>query len=43
MGPRIGARIPAFEAQDQHGQVQTFDSIRGSNGAVIVFVRSADW
>lgn len=43
LGPDIGERVPPFEAPDQHGRVQTFDSIRGPNGAVIVFIRSADW
>lgn len=43
MGPEVGKRIPAFEALDQNGRMQTFDSIRGPNGAVIVFIRSADW
>jgi peroxiredoxin len=41
--PQVGDRIPVFEAQDQHGWLQTFESIRGPAGAVIVFVRSADW
>jgi peroxiredoxin len=42
-GPGIGARIPQFEAVDQDGQRQTFASVRGRNGAVIYFHRSADW
>jgi len=43
MGPGIGKHIPAFEALDQHGRPQTFESVRGPRGAVIVFIRSADW
>jgi peroxiredoxin len=42
-GLSIGERIPAFEALDQKGRTQTFESIRGRNGAFVVFVRSADW
>ena len=42
-GPDIGARIPNFEAQDQHGRAQTFASLRGPKGLVLMFVRSADW
>ena len=42
-GPEIGARIPDFEAADQNGQRQTFASLRGPKGLVLMFVRSADW
>jgi hypothetical protein len=42
-GLLVGERIPAFEAFDQTGRRQTFESVRGRNGAFIVFVRSADW
>jgi hypothetical protein len=42
-GPDIGARIPNFEAQDQHGRARTFASLRGPKGLVLMFVRSADW
>jgi peroxiredoxin len=41
--PQVGDRIPAFEARDQHGRLRIFDSVRGAAGAVIVFIRSADW
>ncbi|MDQ7849333.1 MAG: hypothetical protein QN152_11195 [Armatimonadota bacterium] len=43
LGPRIGAPIPPFEASDQFGRQQTFETIRGASGALIVFIRSADW
>jgi hypothetical protein len=39
----VGERIPPFEAPDQHGRLQSIETIRGPNGAVIAFVRSADW
>jgi hypothetical protein len=42
-GIPIGSKIPAFEAKDQKGMVQTFESIRGPKGALLVFYRSADW
>ncbi|MBI3998763.1 MAG: hypothetical protein HY355_06985 [Armatimonadetes bacterium] len=42
-GPEIGQRIPHFEALDQHGRLQSFETIRGPRGAFIVFVRTADW
>lgn len=43
LGPAIGARIPKFSLADQSGKQQTFDSIKGPKGAVLVFFRSADW
>lgn len=42
-GPAVGARIPAFSALDHTGRLQTFETLRGSNGLVLEFVRSADW
>ena len=42
-GPEIGARIPDFSAADQNGMQQTFTSLRGPKGLVLMFVRSADW
>lgn len=42
-GLEVGTRIPEFQARDQHGTLQTFQSLRGPRGLVIVFIRSADW
>lgn len=42
-GPEVGQKIPSFRAPDQIGKLQDFNTIRGPNGAMIVFVRSADW
>ena len=42
-GPEVGQKIPSFRAPDQNGKMQDFNSIRGPNGAMVVFVRSADW
>jgi peroxiredoxin len=42
-GPEIGTRIPDFTAADQNGHRQTFASLRGPKGLVLMFIRSADW
>jgi hypothetical protein len=42
-GPAIGQPTPAFTVPDQHGRAQTFNSLKGPNGLVLVFHRSADW
>jgi hypothetical protein len=42
-GPRAGEKLPPFEAPDQFGRIQTFETIRGPAGGLIVFLRSADW
>ena len=42
-GLTIGAKIPEFQARDQHGMLRTFQNLRGPRGLVIIFVRSADW
>jgi peroxiredoxin len=43
LGPQVGERVPDFSLPDQHGHMQTLQTIMGSNGAMLVFVRSADW
>lgn len=42
-GPAVGERIPEFAGTDQNGIRKTFDDIKGPNGAMIIFYRSADW
>ena len=42
-GVAVGARIPDFRAVDQNGESWDFDRLKGPNGAVLVFHRSADW
>ena len=42
-GIAVGQKIPAFSVPDQNGRSQTFDSIKGPNGAAIYFNRSVDW
>ena len=43
LGPQVGEVVPDFSAPDQFGRTQTFKSIMGPNGAMLVFNRSADW
>ena len=43
LGPQVGERVPDFKLVDQAGKVQTLQSIMGRRGAMLVFVRSADW
>src|SRR5271154_6663409 len=42
-GLQIGARAPSFAARDQFGHEQSIETLRGSNGTVLLFFRSADW
>jgi len=42
-GPEVGTKIPTFRLIDQHGREQTLETLRGPNGLVLAFVRSADW
>ena len=43
LGPQVGERVPDFSLSDQHGVVQTLDSIVGPKGLMLLFYRSADW
>jgi hypothetical protein len=43
LGPQVGERVPDFSLKDQNGRVQTLQSIMGAKGAMLVFIRSADW
>jgi hypothetical protein len=43
VGPQVGQRVPEFTLQDQNGKSWTSQSILGPKGAMLVFVRSADW
>ena len=42
-GVEIGRPIPPFQLTDQFGRRQDFNSIKGPQGAVLIFFRSADW
>jgi hypothetical protein len=43
LGPQVGDRVPDFNLPDQSGRTRTLQSIMGPRGAMLVFVRSADW
>jgi hypothetical protein len=43
LGPQVGERVPDFTLTDQEGTARTLPSIMGSRGAMLVFIRSADW
>ncbi len=43
LGPQVGERVPDFSLPDQNGTIWTRQSIMGPEGAMLVFVRSADW
>ena len=43
IGLAVGRKAPAFSARNQFGQLQSLDTLRGRNGTVLLFFRSADW
>ena len=43
IGPVIGAPAPAFAALNAEGAPVTLESLAGTNGTIVSFVRSADW
>jgi hypothetical protein len=43
LGPQVGEPVPDFSLKDQNGKLWTLQSVMGAKGAMIVFVRSADW
>jgi hypothetical protein len=43
IGLAVGQEAPSFSAHDQFGRTQTLDTLKGSNGTVLLFFRSADW
>jgi hypothetical protein len=43
IGLAVGQKAPAFLLRDQLGQAQTLDTLKGTNGTVLLFFRSADW
>ena len=43
LGPQVGERVPDFSLPDQTGRVRNLESIMGPRGAMLVFLRSADW
>ena len=43
IGLAVGQKAPAFTARDQFGQEQSLATLKGANGTVLLFFRSADW
>jgi len=43
LGPQVGQRVPDFSLKDQNGKTRDLQSIMGPKGAMLVFIRSADW
>ena len=43
LGPEVGARVPDFTLTDQNGAQRSRQSIMSRRGAMLVFIRSADW
>ena len=43
LGPQVRDRVPDFSLKDQSGKIWTRQSIMGPKGAMLVFLRSADW
>ncbi|MFZ0580695.1 MAG: hypothetical protein WAN72_03625 [Candidatus Acidiferrales bacterium] len=43
IGLPVGQKAPEFSLRDQFGRVQTLESLKGANGTVLLFFRSADW
>jgi hypothetical protein len=43
IGLVVGQKARVFSLRDQLGRVQTLDTLKGANGTVLLFFRSADW
>ena len=43
IGLEVGSKAPAFQLRDQKGQKQSNETLKGPNGTVLLFFRSADW
>lgn len=43
IGLAVGQRAPDFSVSDQFGHQQGLATLRGKNGTVLLFFRSADW
>lgn len=42
-GLEVGQNAPAFSSRDQFGHEQSNETLKGSDGTVLLFFRSADW
>ena len=43
VGLEVGQRAPAFALTDQFGHQQSNETLKGLQGTVLLFFRSADW
>jgi hypothetical protein len=43
VGAQVGQPAPTFTAHDQFGHAASNETLRGSNGTILLFFRSADW
>ena len=43
IGLAVGQKAPDFSAHDEFGNVQSLETLKGTNGTVLLFFRSADW
>jgi len=43
IGINIGDKMPSFTGLDQFGHEVSSGTLRGPNGTVLLFFRSADW
>jgi hypothetical protein len=43
VGLPVGQQAPAFSILDQFGHEQSNETLKGPNGTVLLFFRSADW
>lgn len=43
LGPRVGAKAPAFALVAGNGESRDLQGLAGTRGVTLVFVRSADW
>ena len=43
LGPQVGEQVPDFTLRDQKGATRSLGSVMRERGAMLVFIRSADW
>jgi hypothetical protein len=43
IGLDVGQKAPAFSSRDQFGREQNLETLKGFQGTVLLFFRSADW
>ena len=43
IGLNVGDRAPMFSSRDQFGRTESNATLKGPNGTILLFFRSADW